>query len=821
MGTIKLTDDDHYSAIANAIRDKLGGTQKYTPAEMAPAINAMGGEGFVKPSGTKNITSNDTYDVKYYEYVNVAVPSTGITPTGTKTVTSNGTYDISSYASVKVQVSDYGIVPSGTRTITANGTYDITSYASVTVNVPMGTAPTATLTITTNGTHDVTEYGTVVVQVSGLNPTGTKSITANGTYDISSYASVNVNVPSSGITPSGTYNVTSNGTYNITNYATVNVQVASVGSGVFDIDDHYMVVIVNDPKMYATDSNYTTLSDLQTYLETTYVFSYNIDGVEHKPAYTFLMMNATNANVLARFKLLKSLGYGYCFGELLTSSQKSTLASNGFTDSIAVTLSEPVNANTYEVAVANHEQYINNGYSFVCTAWYSTSSYYGYFNTKYTSPLDIGTVTPYQGDNIFLIYNIDSESTGSIYSYTMQARQQTIYSHTFTVYFISIIGDYNPGTRTHDLYKLLYEFYYAKSSYVEVNYNSLELDNHIKTLNYICDTYTADPVHISGSGGTTTPTGTKNITSNGTYDVTNYASVYVDVQDSNVYDGVQPIFDIDDYYAVYVMNDSTLYSTSSNYTTSSDLQTYLNQNHILSYNGNTYKIPYTFVMRNVTDTNVLARFKLLKDLGYGYCFVDTIDSSKRTTLKNNGFNPAIAIVPFFDHVASTDGPNTQIVRSVSGATYYEEAFTPQLNYINNGFSFVGIDGIAKTYIIPEYHIDATERVLYNTKYTHPLDINIVEVSAYQEIDNAVKAHSGNYTKDVYCQADDASFIVYYISGYHDGGFSELSAENRLRQMIKMFPITDSAKTGNIEAAADIIPNIKTFNYICATYKIPS
>ena len=495
MGTIKLTDDDHYSAIANAIRDKLGGTQKYTPAEMAPAINAIGGEGFVKPSGTKNITSNNTYDVKYYEYVTVAVPSTGITPTGTYTATSNGTYDVTNYASVKVQVSNYGIVPSGTRTITSNGTYDITSYASVNVNVPMGTAPTATLTITTNGTHDVTEYGTVVVQVSGLNPTGTKSITANGTYDISSYASVNVNVPSSGITPTGTKTITANGTHDVTNYASVNVQVPSVSSGIFNIDDHYMVVIVNDPKLYATNSDYTTLSDLQTYLETTYVFTYNtvIDdqavSTEHKPAYTFLMMNATNANVLTRFKLLKSLGYGYCFGELLTSNQKSTLASNGFTDSIAVTLDESSNFNTYGVTVGNHEKYINNGYNFVCTAWYATSSFYGYFNTKYTSPLNIGTVTPLQGDNIFLIYNINSQSSGSIYSYTMEARRQSIYNHTFTVYFISIIGDYNPQIRTYDLYTLLYEFYSGGYNYVEVNYDSLVVDNHIKTLNYICSTY--------------------------------------------------------------------------------------------------------------------------------------------------------------------------------------------------------------------------------------------------------------------------------------------------------------------------------------------
>ncbi len=58
---------------------------------------------FQKPSGTKSISSNGTYNISDYDSVSVNVP-TGITPSGTKYITSNGTYDISSYAKVSVSV---------------------------------------------------------------------------------------------------------------------------------------------------------------------------------------------------------------------------------------------------------------------------------------------------------------------------------------------------------------------------------------------------------------------------------------------------------------------------------------------------------------------------------------------------------------------------------------------------------------------------------------------------------------------------------------------------------------------------------------------
>ena len=128
-------------------------------ADLTSAVDTLI-EGYGKgeeATGTINITSNGTHDVKKYASASVNVPPTGITPSGTKEITSNGTHDVTNYASAKVNVPSSGITPTGTKEITANGTHDVTSFASALVNVPTGlNAQFYTVTLSADSTAATT-----------------------------------------------------------------------------------------------------------------------------------------------------------------------------------------------------------------------------------------------------------------------------------------------------------------------------------------------------------------------------------------------------------------------------------------------------------------------------------------------------------------------------------------------------------------------------------------------------------------------------------------------------------------------------------------
>lgn len=69
-----ITDNQHYSSIADAIRTKLGTNEAFLPAQMASAIMSISGGGGITPSGTYSVSSNGTFDITSYASVDVNVP---------------------------------------------------------------------------------------------------------------------------------------------------------------------------------------------------------------------------------------------------------------------------------------------------------------------------------------------------------------------------------------------------------------------------------------------------------------------------------------------------------------------------------------------------------------------------------------------------------------------------------------------------------------------------------------------------------------------------------------------------------------------------
>ena len=70
-----LVTEQYLGDIADAIREKNGSQNEYTPAQMAAAVDAL----YPEPSGTIAITQNGTVDVKSKATANVNVPNTYVT----------------------------------------------------------------------------------------------------------------------------------------------------------------------------------------------------------------------------------------------------------------------------------------------------------------------------------------------------------------------------------------------------------------------------------------------------------------------------------------------------------------------------------------------------------------------------------------------------------------------------------------------------------------------------------------------------------------------------------------------------------------------
>lgn len=139
-----IIDTSTLTAIADAIREKLGVQTQYKPGQMPEAIESISGGG-ITPTGTKqiSITANGTTTEDVASYadaeISVNVP-TGITPTGTKqvSITANGTTteDVTAYANAQITVNvvnqDYedALVAFGVTEDLTDGIEALTTYAN-------------------------------------------------------------------------------------------------------------------------------------------------------------------------------------------------------------------------------------------------------------------------------------------------------------------------------------------------------------------------------------------------------------------------------------------------------------------------------------------------------------------------------------------------------------------------------------------------------------------------------------------------------------------------------------------------------------------
>lgn len=136
---LKQLNEDKKALVDNL--NSLGVQADYsqTFTSLVPKINESG---LAKPTGTKDITSNGTYDIAQYEYAKVNVPkekpnlqSKEVTPNeNIQNVTFDVDYEGLNNVTVNPIPNEY-IKPSGTLSINKNGNYDVSLYKNVFANV--------------------------------------------------------------------------------------------------------------------------------------------------------------------------------------------------------------------------------------------------------------------------------------------------------------------------------------------------------------------------------------------------------------------------------------------------------------------------------------------------------------------------------------------------------------------------------------------------------------------------------------------------------------------------------------------------------------
>lgn len=135
---------DLFTALANKIRSKTGGSDTYTPPQMVNAIDDVYDAGVAagtKPTQTKSAGPNVSTNKDITPDSGYLLSKVTITPlshTGTYTPAANtAANDMGANHDNRYVNTSGMIVPSGNKSITANGTgIDVSGYATASVNVP-------------------------------------------------------------------------------------------------------------------------------------------------------------------------------------------------------------------------------------------------------------------------------------------------------------------------------------------------------------------------------------------------------------------------------------------------------------------------------------------------------------------------------------------------------------------------------------------------------------------------------------------------------------------------------------------------------------
>lgn len=207
-----LVTESYLENIGDAIRSKLGGSDTYTPAEMAGAISQIHGDPVLE---ALSVTENGTY-----------TPSSGKDGFSQAVVNVPNSYAAGDEGKV---VSNGALVAQTSDTVTENGTYDTTLNNSIVVNVANSYTQSdegkvvdngalvaqTSQNITENGTYDTTLKNEIVVNVSGGG--GGQQVNPFNSSTVTLYHSTNVTVTDSSVDSAGTMemecSVTANNSY--------------------------------------------------------------------------------------------------------------------------------------------------------------------------------------------------------------------------------------------------------------------------------------------------------------------------------------------------------------------------------------------------------------------------------------------------------------------------------------------------------------------------------------------------------------------------------------------------------------------------------